>query len=459
MKATVEKIEKNRVALQVEVDADVMASAMHKAYKKLVKQVNIPGFRKGKAPRKILENYIGTGPLLEEAIENVVPNAYLEAIEETKIEPVDQPSIEMVQVDEGKPLIFKATVDVKPEVKLGEYKGVEAPKAEPEITEEDVEEHLKMLQQRYAKLVVLDKAEPAQEEDTVIIDFEGFMDGEPFEGGKGEDFPLVLGSGTFIPGFEEQLIGVKTEEEREVKVTFPEDYQVEHLAGKEAIFKVKVKEIKRKELSPIDDEFAKDVSEFETLKELKEDIRNKLKTTAEEQSQNLFRQAVINKVVDAAEVDVPESMISRRLEALVDNFSQRLQQQGMTLEQYLEYTKSSLKDFKEQYRPEAERSVKTDLVLEAVAKAEGIEATEEDLDAEIEKLAKLYRQDVKTVKATLAAQDSLDTLKYGIMLDKASDFLVENAVPVKAEEAEEAGDGTEGAGTEDTKKETAEATE
>ena len=437
MKASVETIEKNRVALEVEVETEVMDSAMQKAYKKLVKQVNIPGFRKGKVPRKILENYIGTAVLLEEAVENVVPNAYQEAVEETKIEPVNQPDIEVLQVEENKPLIFKATVDVKPEIKLGEYKGLDIPKTETEITDEDVQKQLEVLQQRYGKLVVLDETETAETDDTVMIDFEGFLDGEAFEGGKAEDHSLVIGSGTFIPGFEEQLIGVKTGDDKEINVTFPEDYQAENLAGKDVVFKVKVKEIKRKEVTPIDDELAKDVSEFETLEELKEDIKNKLKTTAKDQTENQFRQDAIGKAVEGAEVEIPEDMIARRLEALMDNFSDRLQQQGMTLDQYLEYTKSSMDDFKKQYRPEAETSVKTDLVLEAVAKAEDIEVMEEDLDAELERMAKMYNQDVKVLKASLAAQDSLDTLKYGIMLDKASNFIVDNAVVIKPEAAEE----------------------
>ncbi|WP_366924070.1 trigger factor [Metallumcola ferriviriculae] len=430
MKASVEKIENNRVTLEVEVENEVVAAAMTKAYTKLAKQVNIPGFRKGKAPRKVLENYIGTGPLLEEAVENVVPNAYIEAVEETNIEPIDQPDIEMVQLEEGKPIIFKASVDVKPEVTLGEYKGLEVAKEEKEITAEDVDKYLGTLRERYAKLVVLDKDQPAEENDTVVINFEGFLDGEPFEGGKAEEHPLVLGSDSFIPGFEEQLIGVKAGEEKEVNVTFPEDYQAEDLAGKDVVFKVQVKEIKRKELAPIDDEFAKDVSEFETLEELKEDTKNKLEETADEQINRAFRAQVTDSAVDAAKIGIPEKLITRRLEVMMDNFSQRLQQQGMSMEQYMEYTQSSMEDFKQQYRLEAEKSVKSDLVLEAIANAEDIKVTEEDMDAEIEKMAKMYNQDVKSLKAIMAAQDSLDSLKYGIMLDKAAEFLVDNAVPV-----------------------------
>ncbi len=440
MKASVEKIEKNRVTLAVEVETEVMSLALQKAYTKIVKQVNIPGFRKGKAPRKILENHIGTEPLLEEAVENVVPNAYSEAVEETAIEPIDQPDIEMVQLEDGKPLIFKATVEVKPEVNLGEYKGLKVPKDKKEVTEDDVERYLKMLQERYAKLVVLDEGEPARKNDTVIINFECFLDGEPFEGSKGEEYPLVLGSGSFIPGFEDQLVGSKAGEEKEVKVTFPEDYQVENLAKKEAVFKVQVKEIKRRELAPIDDEFAKDVSEFETLEELKKGIRKRLETTAEEQSQREFRNRVLDKAVDAAEVDIPEKLINKRLEVMLDNFSKRLEQQGMTMEQYLEYTQSSWKEFKKLYRPEAEKSVKSDLVLEAIAKAEKLDVTEEDMDSQIEKMAKMYKQNVKSLRAIMAAQDSLDSLKYGIMLDKAADFLVDNAVAVPPEEGETAGE-------------------
>lgn len=440
MKASVEKIEKNRVTLEVEVEPEVMATAMQKAYTKLVKQVNIPGFRKGKVPRKVLENYIGTEPLMEEAVENVVPNAYLDAVAENAIEPIDQPNIEMVQLEDGKPVIFKATVDVKPEVTLGDYKGIEVAKKVDEVTDEDVDRYLKTLQERYAKLVVLEENEAAAADDTAVIDFEGFVDGEAFEGGKGEEHPLVLGAGSFIPGFEEQLIGASAGEEKDVTVTFPEDYQAENLAGKEAVFKVKVKEIKRKEFAPMDDEFAKDVSEFETLEELKSDTRNKLETTAQQQGEAAFRSAVIDLVADNAETEVPEQLVGRRMEQMMDNFSRRLEQQGMNMEQYMEYTQSSLEDFKKQYRPEAVKSVKSDLVLEAVAHQENVEVTEEDINAEIEKMAKMYNQDVESLKAIMAAQDSLDSLEYGIMLDKAADLLVANAVPVPAGQEETPGE-------------------
>lgn len=440
MKSNVEKIERNRVVLQVEVETGEMEKGIHQAYKKLVKKVNIPGFRKGKAPRKILENYIGKEYLLSEAADIILPNAYYDAVQENALEPIDQPEVEVVQLEDGQPFIFKATVDVKPEVKLGEYKGLEVKKKAYEVKEEDVQKFLENLQQRYAKLVNKENGN-AEKGDIALIDFEGFIDGEAFPGGKGENYSLEIGSGTFIPGFEDQLIGMAAEEEKEINVTFPEDYHQEDLAGKPATFKVKIKGIKTKELSPIDDEFAKDVSEFETLEELKNDTRNKLKETAENRSQDEIRTELINKVVESSEVEIPNIMIERRIASFINDFANRVQQQGLSFEKYLELSGLSLDQLKDNYRAQAEKSVKTDLVLEAVAKKENIDVSEEELDKEVEQIAKVYRQDPKAFKAYLASQGTLDSLKQSIILDKAVDLLVEEAkievVPADAEEAQE----------------------
>lgn len=425
MKSNVEKIEKNRVELQVEVDAGELEKGIQRAYKKLVKKVVIPGFRKGKAPRKILENYIGKEALLSEAADIIIPNAYYDAVKETGIEPIDQPEVDIVQLEDGKPFIFKALVDVKPEVKLPEYKGLEVQKKEYTVSDEDVENYLKALQLRHARLV--EKEGTVEKGDLALIDFEGTIDGEAFPGNKAEGYTLEVGSGTFIPGFEEQIIGMAVNEEKDIKVTFPEDYYVEELAGKEAVFKVKVNGLKTKELSPIDDEFAKDVSEFETLEELKNDIRQRMEKNAQQRSDNELRNELVNRVVEGAEVDIPEVMIQRRIGTFVNDFANRIQRQGLDFNKYLKQTGQSLEEFGNRFREQAVQSVKTDLVLEAIAKKENIQISEEELDQEIEKMAKAYNQELKTFKAFLASQGSIEPLRESMMLDKTVEFLVEQA--------------------------------
>lgn len=448
MKSNVEKIEKNRVELQVEVDAGELEKGVQQAYKKLVKKVTIPGFRKGKAPRKILENYLGKEALLSEAADIIIPNAYYDAVKEAGIEPIDSPEVDIVQLEDGKPFIFKAAVEVKPEVKLPEYKGLEVQKKEYNVSDEDVENYLKSLQMRYARLV--EKEGTIEKGDLALIDFEGTIDGEAFPGGKAEGYTLEVGSGTFIPGFEEQMIGMAVNEEKDIKVTFPEDYHVEELAGKEAVFKVKVNGLKTKELSPIDDEFAKDVSEFETLEELKQDIRNRMEESARQQSENELRNELVDRVVEGAEVDIPEVMIRRRISTFVNDFATRLQRQGLDFQKYLEQTGQSLEEFGGRFREQAVQSVKTDLVLEAIAKKENIQISEEELDQEIEKMAKAYNQELKVFKAFLASQGNIEPLREGMRLDKAVDFLVEQAKikVVPAEEAAPAEDAAEVQGTE-----------
>lgn len=426
MKATAQKIEKNLVQLDVEVPAERFSLALEQAYRKLVKKVNIPGFRKGKAPRFIFERYFGKETLYNEALDTLLADAYFQAVMETEIEPIDRPEVELVQAEEGQPLVFKATVQVKPEVELGQYTELEVSKPEVKVTDEDVEKELAQLQQRYAKIQTVEDG-TVEKGDVAVIDFEGFIDEEAFAGGKGEEYPLEIGSGTFIPGFEEQLIGARVGETRDVKVTFPQEYHAENLAGKDAVFKVTVKTIRRKELLPLDDEFARDVSEFNSLEELKADIRNRLLETAEKNAETAVRSQVVEKAVANASVDIPEVMIETRLENMVKDMSERLQRQGLTMDDYLMYTGSTLEQVKADLRPEAEKSVRTDLVLEAIARKEEIDATEEEVTAELEKLAKSYKQSVEELRTAFERYGSLDALKNSIAFEKTIKFLVEKA--------------------------------
>jgi trigger factor len=426
MKTNVEKIEKNRVVLEVEVDSDKFGKAVQQAYKKIVKKVNIPGFRKGKAPKSILEKYIGEGSLYSEAADIILPNAYYDAVEENNLEPINQPEVEITQLEEGKPFIFKATVEVKPEVKLGQYKGLAVEKKERPVTDEDVDMYLKSLQERYARLVNKDEGK-VEQGDIALIDFEGFVDGEAFSGGKGENYSLEIGSKTFIPGFEEQLIGMAVEEEKDVNVTFPDDYHSEELAGKAAVFKVKLKGIKVKELSTIDDEFAKDVSEFETLEELKEDVKSKLNKQAEEQSLGEVKFSLIRKAAENAELEIPEIMIENKIDGYINDMAQRLAGQGLNLEQYMEYAGQNIEQMRESFKAQAESAVRSDLVIEAIAKAENIVVTEEELNVEIEEMAKYYNQEPEKLKELFIAQGNLKGFEASIRYDKTVDYLVGEA--------------------------------
>lgn len=426
MKATAERIEKNTVLLEIEVDVEKVNQAMDQAYRKVVKQVNIPGFRKGKAPKAMVERFVGVETLFGEAAEAIVPEAYMQALKETETEPISQPKIDIVQGEPGKALIFKATVEVKPEVALGEYKGLEVKRPSLEVKEEAVDTELERLRSRHAKLVTVEDGE-VQNGDTAIIDFAGYSEGEAFAGGTAENYSLNIGSGTFIPGFEEQLLGAKVGEEKEVNVTFPEEYHAENLAGKPALFRVTVKELKRKELSHLDDEFAKDVSEFDTLEELKSDIRNKLKETAETRAKSAVDNGAVEAAVANATVDVPEVMIEQKVEEMLNSVGQRLMQQGINLDQYFQYTNSSLDDMRQRMIPDAEKTVKNELVLDAIAKAEGIEASEEEILEEIEKIATYVNQDAAIVRKTLELQGEMGNIKQDIARRKTVAFLAENA--------------------------------
>lgn len=421
-----EKIEKNTVVLEVEVESEKLAAALDKAYKKVVKKVNVPGFRKGKVPRAILERNYGKEILFDDALDIILPEAYSQAVDEAKIDPIDKPNIDIIQLEGDKPLIFKATVQVKPEVQLGEYKGLEVEKPSAEVTDEDVQKELEKMQQRHAKLNTLDEGNVAQG-DVAVIDFEGFVDDVAFPGGKGEDHPLEIGSGAFIPGFEDQLIGAAIDEDRDVKVTFPEEYHAADLAGKEAVFKVKVKSIKRKEVAPIDDELAKDVSEFETLEELKTDILNKLKEAAEKNAEASIKNQVVEKAVANAEVEIPEVMIKNRIDMIVNDMAGKLQRQGLSLEDYLKFTNTSIEILRAEYEKDAIQGIKADLILEAISKNENITVTDEDLDNQIDKMAKAYNQEPEQIKSILAMQGNLEFLNASITMEKTVDFLVENA--------------------------------
>ncbi len=428
MKVTTEKLAKNKVQLTIEIAEEKFEESLQRAYRIVIKKINIPGFRKGKAPRKILEQMYGREILLEEALQDAVPKAYQEAVEEAKAEytVVSNPEYEMVQTDKGQPFIFKASFEIKPEVQLGQYKELEIDKLPTEIKEEDIDAEINKMQQRYAKLTVVEEVE-AIEGDTVTIDFVGKIDDEAFEGGTGEDYPLELGSHTFIPGFEEQLVGVKSGEIKEVSVTFPAEYQAENLAGQEAIFTVTVREIKRKELAPLDDEFAKDVSEFATLQELREDIANKLKEAAEKKAEYELRTAAVQKAAENAEVEIPAVMIENRVNQMINDFAYRLAQQGISFEKYLASTNTQIEDLEKYYQKDAETLVKADLVLEEIAKAEGIKATEEDVAKEIKKVAEHYKQEPEKLREVLEKEGRISSLEFGIMLDKAVDFIIEQA--------------------------------
>ncbi|MCM3596430.1 trigger factor [Metabacillus idriensis] len=424
MSAKWEKLEGNQGVLTVEVDAETFSKALDEAFKKVSKQVNIPGFRKGKVPRGMFEQRFGVESLYQDALDIILPEVYPQAVEEAGIEPIDRPEIDVEQIEKGKNLIFTAKVVVKPEVKLGEYKGLEVEKVDAEVSEEDVDAELKTLQERHAELVV--KEDGAVENgDTVVIDFEGFADGEAFEGGTAENYTLEIGSGSFIPGFEDQLVGLEAGGEKEVEVTFPEEYHAENLAGKPATFKVKLHEIKAKELPALDDEFAKDVDEeVESLEALKAKTRTRLEETRKAEAENTLRDSLVDKASDNAEVDIPQVLIENEVNRMMQEFEQRLQAQGMNLELYFQFSGQDEDALKEQMKEDASKRVKYNLTLEAIAKAENIEVTDEEVDAEIAKMAEMYNMPVENIKQALG---SLEGLKEDLKVRKAIDFLVENS--------------------------------
>lgn len=435
MSAKWEKKEGNEGVLTVEVDEKKFDSALDQAFKKVSKDVQVPGFRKGKVPRPIFEQRFGVESLYQDAVDIILPEAYSEAIDEVEITPVDQPEVDIEQIEKGKPFIFTATVTVKPEVKLGEYKGLEVEDKEASVTDEDVNDELKTLQEKQAELVVKEEGQ-VEEGDTVVIDFEGYLDGEKFEGGSAENHSLEVGSQTFIPGFEEQLVGKTAGEDTEVQVTFPEDYQAEDLAGKEATFKVKIHDIKSKEVPELDDEFAKDVDDdVETLDELKEKTKQRLIDEEENEIENQKRETLINQASENSEIDIPEAMVDNELDRMVQEFEQRLQMQGMTMEMYTQFSGQTQDDLKEQMKEDAQKRVQTSLTLEAIAETEELEATEEDVDKQLEEMASQYQMEVDQLRQMLGG--NTNALKGDLKLQKAIDFLLENAKLVEPKEETE----------------------
>ncbi|MCR2820573.1 trigger factor [Lederbergia panacisoli] len=425
MSAKWEKLEGNKGVLTVEVDVETVTNGLEVAFKKVSKQVNIPGFRKGRIPRSMFEKRFGVESLYQDALDAILPDAYIAAIEDTGIEPIDRPDIEIEQMEKGKELIFKATVQVKPEVKLGEYKGLEAEKMNTDVTDEDVDAELTRLQERQAELVVKEEGEVAQG-DTVVIDFDGYVDGEPFEGGKSENYSLEIGSGSFIPGFEDQLVGLKAGEEKDVEVTFPEEYHAEELAGKPAVFKVKVHEIKSKELPELDDEFAKDVDEeAETLDDLKASIKNRLTESKKNEAEQKLRDELVEKATENAEVEIPEIMVETEVDRMMQEFEQRLQMQGMNLDLYFQFSGQDKDALRAQMKEDAEKRVRTNLTLEAIAKAENIEVGEESVNEEMNKMAEAYQMDLEEIKKLLSG--NLENVKADLKVQKAVEFLVENS--------------------------------
>ncbi|AEB24932.1 MULTISPECIES: trigger factor [Bacillus] len=418
-----EKQEGNEGVLTVEVDAETFKTALDDAFKKVVKQVSIPGFRKGKVPRGLFEQRFGVEALYQDALDILLPVEYPKAVEEAGIEPVDRPEIDVEKIEKGESLIFTAKVTVKPEVKLGDYKGLGIEKDDVSVTDEDVQNELKALQERQAELVV--KEEGAVENgDTVVLDFEGFVDGEAFEGGKAENYSLEVGSGSFIPGFEEQLTGLEAGAEKDVEVTFPEEYHAEELAGKPAVFKVKIHEIKAKELPELNDEFAKDIDEeVETLAELTEKTKKRLEEAKENEADAKLREELVLKASENAEADVPQAMIDTELDRMLKEFEQRLQMQGMNLELYTQFSGQDENALKEQMTEDAAKRVKSNLTLEAIAQAENLEVTDEEVEAELTKMAEAYNMPVENIKQAIG---STDAMKEDLKVRKAIDFLVEN---------------------------------
>lgn len=426
MKALLEKKENNRAHFTVEIPEENFEEVLQKAYLKNRHRFNIPGFRKGKAPRKIIEMNYGKEIFYEEAINLILPDAYTEAIEELKLEPVDAPEVDIEEIGKGKPIIAKFEVVVKPEVKLGDYKSIEIEKVEYNVTDEHIEEELRIVQERNAR--ILDAGDrPVKEGDILTIDYAGFIDGEQFPGGTAEGQQLEIGSGQFIPGFEDQLVGKNKGEEVEITVTFPEDYHVEDLKGKEATFKVKIHEIKEKELPELDDEFAKDVSEFDTLEEYKQSIRERLEKDFKHKEEIDNENNLLEKVMEICEVDIPDVMIENQLENELKEFDYRMRMQGLNLEQYLQFTNTTLDSLKAQLMPMAAKRVKGDLVLEAIAKAENIEVSEEDIDKELEKMAESYGQENKEGFIENMKKGDLSFMNTPILNEKVIELLKANA--------------------------------
>ncbi|HBK53314.1 trigger factor [Syntrophomonas wolfei] len=431
MTAKLEKIENSEAYIEIEVSAEQVEEGLQYAYRKVVKQVAIPGFRKGKAPRELLELQFGKEVLFQDALEYIVPEAYEKALEELNIKPIAQPEFDINDPESGQPFKFNARVPVKPEVKLGEIEGIEVEIPDFQVKEEDVIQRLEDMRRHYAQ--VAEKIEePAAMGDKLNIDFEGFIDGEAFAGGRGEDYSLELGSNTFIPGFEEQLVGLKAGESKDVLVTFPESYHAEDLAGKEAVFQVSVKRIETTEARELNDEFAQEVSQFNTIDELRQDIRKNLEEMAESRRKESIKTELMEKALENCDIPVPDAVINMQVERMLQDFEQRMAYQGLTLEQYFQFTNSNREDFSQKIWPEAEKSVKGDFMLEKLAEEKGMEVSEEELNEHIMKLADSFGMEVDKIKEELG--DAIENIRTGLKIDKAIDFLIDKAVIKEAAE-------------------------
>lgn len=426
MSLQVEKLEKNMAKLTIEVSAEKVEKAIQSAYQKERKHINIPGFRKGKAPRQLIEKMYGKEVFYNEALDNLLPTAYAEALEECEEEVVSRPKISIEQMESGKALIFTASVALKPEAILGEYKGVQVEKPVIEVLDAEIEAEITKEREANARTITVDDR-AVMDGDMIILDYAGSVDGVPFEGGTATNQELTIGSKRFIPGFEEQLIGAAIDEEREIQVTFPEEYHAKDLAGKEAVFKCLIHEIKVKELPEVDDEFAQEVSEFDTLDAYKEDIKEKLFKDKEAEAKRAKEDAVIQKIIEGASMEIPDAMIDFQTEQMLEEFGQRIQMQGMSIEQYFQITGMTEENYKEQVKPRAKQNIESRLVLEAVAKAENLEATDEDLEAEMVRMADMYKMELDKVKEMMGDFQK-DEIKKDIVLQKAIDLVTQAAV-------------------------------
>ena len=428
MSLQVEKMEKNMAKLTIEVSAEELDKAMQNAYLKARGKISIPGFRKGKAPRKMIEQMYGKGIFLEDAANALIPEHYSKALEECDLENVSQPEIDVTQAEPGKAFIFTAEVAVKPEVTLGEYKGVEVPKSETEVTDEDIDAEIKKEQEKNSRTVTVEDR-GAENGDITTIDFEGFVDGVAFEGGKGTDYPLTLGSGSFIPGFEDQLVGAKAGDHVEVNVTFPEEYQAAELAGKAAVFQCDVNKVETKELPELDDDFAQDVSEFDTLAEYREDVKKNLTEKKEKEARAAKENAAVDKAIENAEMEIPDAMLNTQVRQMMNDFASRMQSQGLTMEQYFQFTGMTAEKMQEEMNPQALKRIQTRLVLEKIAETENIEVSEDEVNEEISKMAEMYKMEADKLKELLGDRE-LEQMK--------KDMAVQKAVTLVADEAKEA---------------------
>lgn len=428
MSLQVEKLEKNMAKLTIEASAEDFEKAIQKAYQKNKNKMNVQGFRKGKAPLAIIEKMYGAGIFYEDAANELIPEAYEKAAIESGLDIVSRPDIDVVQIEKGKPFIFTAEVALKPEVTLGQYKGVEVEKKPITVTEEEILEKIDKEREQNSRMITVDDR-AVQDGDIAVIDFEGFVDGTPFEGGKGENYSLTIGSHSFIDTFEEQLIGKNIGEEVDVNVTFPEEYQAKELAGKPALFKVKINEIKVKELPELDDDFAQDVSEFDTLDEYKESIKATIKESKEKQAKTEKENTIVDKIIENSVMDIPEAMINSQVSQMAEEFAQRMQYQGLSLEQYFKFTGMDSKKFLENLKPQAVKRIQSRLVLEAVVKAENIEVTEEELEKELKEMADSYQMELEKLKELIGDKEK-EQIKEDIAVQKAVDFITENATDI-----------------------------